>query len=98
MQLEIDLLAAEIDKAAIDRIIHARDKRRLIRTQEKRQRGDFPRLCHSSNRLRLGQFLEHLRLAPGISLANIVIDKRSVDPGRRDAIAADLSAQIISDD
>ena len=41
---------------------------------------------------------EHFPLAPGISIAQIIIHKWSVHPGRRNAVAADLVGQAISSD
>ena len=49
----ISWLAVQIEKAAIKRIIHPGNKGSLIRTQEKRKRGNFAGFRHSSDRLRL---------------------------------------------
>src|SRR6202162_6092675 len=64
----------QIHETTIQRVIHPGNERSRVRTQEETKRGYFVRFSHSADRLRLRQFLEHLRLAAGIVLFQITID------------------------
>jgi hypothetical protein len=50
---------------------------------------------HSADRLRLGQFLEHLLLAAGIVLFQITIDECRMYPRRGNAVAPNIVANVV---
>src|SRR6267378_3786919 len=65
------ILAAQIKKPAVQRIIGAGNESRFVRTQEQRQRSHFLRLPHSSDWLRFCQLFKHLLLSPRIILPQV---------------------------
>src|ERR1700740_3408143 len=90
-----DLLATKIEKSAVQRIVHACEERCFVGAKIQSERGDFTRVRHSADRLRLRKFDEHFFLAAGIMLAQIAVDERSVYSRGRNAIAADVAREII---
>src|SRR5579862_6781712 len=88
-------LTPQIEKSPIDRIVGSGDKRSLVRAQEQGKVRDFLRLCHSSDRLRLFQFLEHLSLFARVIFPQEAVYEGRMDSRRRNAIATNVMGQII---
>src|SRR6267142_5849174 len=88
--------AVQIHETAIQRVIHSGNERSRVRTQEEGKRGYLVRFPHSTDRLRLRQFLEHLLLAAGIVLLQIIIDEGRMHPGWGNAGTANVVADIVT--
>src|SRR5437763_7218402 len=88
----------QVKKSAINGVIHASDERSLVRTKKQCERRHFFRLGHPPDRLRLRELLEHLLFPARIILADKSLDERSVNPCRRDAIAANVVTHVVSRD
>src|SRR6516165_6132975 len=94
-QAKLNLLATKIEKTAVERVVHTSQERRFIRAEIQRERRHFVRLSHPAYRLRMGEFTEHLCFAPGIMLAQVTVHKRGMHAGGRNAIAADVTCEVI---
>src|ERR1700690_2232589 len=68
-----NLLATKIEKSAVKRVVHAREERCFGGAKIQSERGNFVRLRHPADRLRIGEFDKHFFLAAGIVLAQITI-------------------------
>src|ERR1700736_4685191 len=79
-ELEVHASSSEIEKATVDRIVHAGDESSFVRAQEQGEGSDFCWFPHSSDGLRLRQLFEHFLFAPGISFKQVTVDKRRVHP------------------
>src|SRR6266446_2282069 len=90
--------AVQIHETAIQRIIHSSNERSRVRTQEEGKRRYLVRFPHSADRLRLRQFLEHLLLAAGIVLFQIIVDECRMHPGRGNAVTANVVADVVTRD
>src|SRR5713101_8373423 len=88
----------QIHETAIQRVIHSGNERSRVRTQEEGKRGYLVGFSHSADRLRLRQFLEHLLLAAGVILFQIIIDECRMHPGRGNAVTANVVADIVTRD
>src|SRR6266536_2119320 len=76
----------EGDESAVDRVVASGDERGGVRTEKQGQPRHLVRTTHAPYRLRARQRLEHLRLAPGITLREEVVYERRMNAGRRNAV------------
>src|SRR5262245_8939220 len=81
---------AEIQKAAVHRVIGSGDEFSLAGAKEQGQCRHFAWLPHASDRLGLVKLFQHFLFMPGIILSHKGFHKRSAHAGGRDAVATDV--------
>ena len=86
----------QVEKSSVDRVVGSGYETGRVGTEKKSERRDLARPGHSAHGLQLGEFLQHVLLAPRIVLFHEAIDKRGMDPGRRNAIAANVLSHIVA--
>src|ERR1700680_3524562 len=88
-------LAAKVQETSVNRVVRTRDERRFVRAKKQSKGGNLLRLSHSPDGLRFFQPLKHLLFFAGIITAQKTIDKRGMDPCRRNAMAANVVGEVI---
>lgn len=90
------IFSAEKGKATVNIVGRSSDEGGAGRAEEADERGDLLSRSHAPDRLSGGEFGEHLSLAARVVLCEEAVNKRRVDAGRADAIAANLLVHEVS--
>src|SRR5579863_1716009 len=93
-----DESSVKIEETAVDRVIGSGDEGSVAGAEKQREGSDFLGTAHATDRLQRGETLERFGLLAGIILLNKTVDERSVNAGRRDAVAADVVVKVIAGD